>query len=158
MTGSKKLEEIGPRESFSAAFNSLTYQDTPYPLSTPGFSEQPQSTMEDTLMGLSWRGRGIKCTQMADGQPEWGGGDEVWWGMETMGCCVPSKMLSPRQDVWAQCCHTFQVFRHIKLKTRLHVQSHSAITANIFRYFSITPEIGTIIWKKDNSIDCPELG
>lgn len=53
----QKLEETGPRESFSAAFNSLTYQDTPYPLSTPGFSEQPQSTMEDTLMGLSWRGR-----------------------------------------------------------------------------------------------------
>lgn len=33
------------------------------------------------------------------------------------------------------------------VKTRLHVQTHSAITANIFRYFSITPEIGTIIWK-----------
>lgn len=55
MTRSKKLEEIGPRESFSAAFNSLTDQDTPYPLSTQGFSEQPQSAMEDTLMGLSWR-------------------------------------------------------------------------------------------------------
>lgn len=56
MTGSKKLEETGPRESFSAAFNSLTDRDTPYPLSTQGFSDQPQRAMQDTLMGLSWEG------------------------------------------------------------------------------------------------------
>lgn len=30
-------------------------------------------------------------------------------GNGTMGCCVTSKMLCVRQDVWAQCCHTFQV-------------------------------------------------
>ena len=154
MTGSEKLKEIGPRESFSAAFNSLTDQDTPYPLSTQGFSEQPQSAMEDTLMGLSW-GRDSNANRWQMGslsEVEGLKSDGEWrpWGaVSRLKCCHPAqvvvvRMCGPsvaipfkffrRGKFWVLC----NISRFLKFgnQVKMFLKYYACLTGQIFQTIS----------------------